>query len=489
MKASDISDLRDAVAYLRTIPGQFAETDVEADPVNEILGVYKKIGGLGTVSAPTREGPMAVFNNVKGYPGCRVAVGVLSSRRRVGYLLGQEPERRAFFLRDAVHSGIPPVTVPKEKAPCQEHVILADEPGFDLRKILPVTQATPDDAGPCITMGLCMASDPETGHSDVTIHRMFPVGPDELTFNYSSIRHIGMMYEKAQAMGKPLPISISIGLDPAVYMGTSFEAPTTPYGYNELDVAGAVRGRPVELVDCVTIPEKAVANAEYVIEGELLPDIRVSEDHLTGAGGAIPEFPGYVGHVYKVPVIKVRAVTHRTDPIYQTCIGASEEHVNMAGIPTEACIINAMESAMPGRLVNVYAHSAGGGKYMAILQLRKIKETDEGRERQAGIIALATFAELKHVILVDEDVDPFDSRDVLWAMNTRFQADRDVIYIPYTRCHRSDPSSSRDYNPLVRADGAACKAIFDCTVPLPLKKEFRRATFMDVDADRFFPGL
>lgn len=136
----------------------------------------------------------------------------------------------------------------------------------------------------------------------------------------------------------------------------------------------------------------------------------------------MPEFPGYTGPASdQCWMIKVTAVTHRKNPIMQTCIGPSEEHVSMAGIPTEASIYGMVEKAMPGRLQNVYCASPGGGKYMAVLQFKKLTASDEGRQRQAALLAFSAFSELKHVFLVDEDVDCFDMNDVLWAMNTRFQ--------------------------------------------------------------------
>jgi 4-hydroxy-3-polyprenylbenzoate decarboxylase len=240
----------------------------------------------------------------------------------------------------------------------------------------------------------------------------------------------------------------------------------------------------------VTTGEKAIANAEYVIEGELLPGVYVREDQNTNTGKAMPEFPGYTGGaVAQVPIIKVKAVTHRKNPIMQTVIGPSEEHVSMAGIPTEASILQMVEKAMPGRLLNVYAHSSGGGKYMAVLQFRKGQPSDEGRQRQAAILAFAAFPELKHVILVDEDVDIFDSNDVLWAMNTRYQGDVDTIFIPGVRCHPLDPSQNPEYSPSIRDKGISCKTIFDCTVPYALKDKFQRCKFMDVDPSRFAPEL
>ena len=122
----------------------------------------------------------------------------------------------------------------------------------------------------------------------------------------------------------------------------------------------------------------------------------------------MPEFPGYNGVAsHECWLIKVKAVTHRKNPIMQTVIGPSEEHVNLAGIPTEASIYNMIEKALPGKVTNVYAHPSGGGKYMAVLQFKKTVPSDEGRQRQAALLAFAAFGELKHIFLVDEDVDCF----------------------------------------------------------------------------------
>ncbi|SHJ65973.1 UbiD family decarboxylase, partial [Parasporobacterium paucivorans] len=440
---------------------------------------------------PTQIGPAMMFNNVKGHPGAPVVIGVLASRARVAAMLGTTPDQLGFLLKDSVSKAIEPIVIPAEKALCQEVVHRADEPGFDIRKLIPAPTNTIEDAGPYITLGMCYASDPETGESDVTIHRLCLQSEDEMTIWITpGTRHIGSFYEKSIKLGKPLPISVSIGVDPAISIASGFEPPTTPIGFNELSIAGALRGKAVELCPCVTIPENAIANAEYVIEGELIFDRHMDEDAHSGTGKAMPEFPGYTGPAAKnMPIIKVKAVTHRNNPIMQTCIGPSEEHVSIAGIPTEASILTMVEKAMPGRLVNVYAHSAGGGKYMAVLQFKKGVPSDEGRQRQAALVAFTAFPELKHVILVDEDVDPFDSNDVMWAMNTRFQGDVDTIFIPGVRCHPLDPTEDPAYNPNIRDRGISCKTIFDCTVPFALKDRFERAKFLDLDPKKFLPDM
>lgn len=481
-----INDLRSAIKRLEEMPGQLTRTDVEVDPRAELSGVYRYVGAGGTVMRPTKEGPAMIFNHVKGHPGARVMIGLLASRKRVAALLDCAPEELGKKLYRSVDKPVPPVLT-QGAALCQQVVHRAEDADFDLNKLVPAPTNTPDDAGPYITLGMCYATHPDTGLSDVTIHRLCIQGKDELSIFFTpGARHIGAMAERAEELGRTLPISISIGVDPAIEIGSCFEPPTTPLGYDELAVAGALRGEPVELCQCLTVNERAIANAEYVIEGEILPGVRVKEDQNSHTGYAMPEFPGYTGPASdQCRLIKVKAVTHRENPIMQTCIGPSEEHVSMAGIPTEASIYGIVEKAMPGRLKNVYCASAGGGKYMAVLQFQKLSASDEGRQRQAALLAFSAFSELKHIFLVDEDVDCFDMNDVLWAMNTRFQGDQDIITIPGVRCHPLDPSNDPAYSTSIRDRGIACKTVFDCTVPFALKDRFRRARFMETDPERW----
>ncbi|HEX8960143.1 MAG TPA: UbiD family decarboxylase [Geobacteraceae bacterium] len=487
--SDEVLDLRSALRYLEKIPGQLIATDRAVDAHAELAGVYKRIGAGGTVERPTRLGPAMIFRNVKGYD-IPVLVGLMASRERVAMLLGSTPDKLAFRMSEAVSNPVQPVTVPAERAACQEVVYRASDPAFDIRRLLPAPTNTEADAGPYFNLGLVMGTDPENGHADVTIHRLCVQGPDEISIYFVPGRHIDSFRMKAEAAGKPLPVTVNMGLDPAIHMAACFEAPTTPLGFDELTIAGGLRGKPVELVDALTVGQKAIARAEIVIEGEILPHYRVREDQNTGTGLAMPEFPGYTGIAQEaVPVIKVTAVTTRRNPILQTLVGPGEEHTVLAGIPTEASIMRMVEAAMPGRLVNVHAHTAGGGKYLAILQFKKSVRSDEGRQRQAALLAFSAFSELKHVIIVDEDVDPFDSNDVLWAMTTRYQGDVSTVFIPGVRCHPLDPSQTPEFSPSIHDVGISCKTIFDCTVPFHLKEQFKRAQFCEVDPRPFAPQL
>ncbi|WP_062464451.1 UbiD family decarboxylase [Demequina soli] len=488
MPAAGPFDLRGALALIEQDPADYLETDHPVDLDGQLAGVYRHIGAGGTVARPTRRGPAMMFTSVAGYPGARVLVGLLADRRRVATMLGATPSTVAHRLVAALETPLAPVVV--DQAPVQERVHLASDPGFDIRTLLPAPTNTPTDAAPYFCMGLLLASDPETGRSDVTIHRIAVQGRDELSIFFSPGRHIDVFRAKAEAAGRPLPVTINMGLDPAIVVGACFEAPTTPLGYDELQVAGGLRGAPVELVDAVTVAERAIARAEIVIEGELLPHVRVAEDQHTRTGHAMPEFPGYSGPAHPaLPVMRVTAVTTRERPILQTLVGPGEEHTSLAGIPTEASVLQAVERSMPGFVTQVHAHTAGGGKLLLILQVRKSGPRDDGMARHAALVALATFRELKNVILVDTDVDVFDTDDVMWAMTTRMQGSTDIVVVPGVAGHVLDPSQQPSYDSAIPAPGVTSKTIYDATAPWSMREEFARAAFMDVDPRPWAPWM
>ena len=254
---ADVHDLRSALELLASMPGELVTTDVPVDPKDELSGVYRHVGAAGTCMRPTRKGPAMIFNKVKGYDDVRVAIGLLATRERAGYLLDCEPAKLGFLLRDSVKNAIAPVVVDRKQAKCQEVIHRAEDPDFDIRKLLPAPTNTIEDAGPYFTMGMCYASDPDSGESDITIHRLCVQSKNELSMWLTPGRHIDAFRMKAEARNEPLPISISIGVDPAIEIAACFEPPTTPIGFNELSIAGALRNRPVEMVDCVSIKERA----------------------------------------------------------------------------------------------------------------------------------------------------------------------------------------------------------------------------------------
>lgn len=477
-------DLRRVLNELKSDPKQYHETDVAVDPDAELSGVYRYIGAGGTVKRPTQEGPAMMFNNVKGFADTRVLIGLMASRKRVGKIFHHDYQTLGQYLNDAVSDPIWPQTVSEADAPAHEVIHKADEANFDIRKLVGAPTNTPEDAGPYITVGVVLGSNMDKSKSDVTIHRMVLEDKDKLgIYIMPGGRHIGAFAAEYEKANQPMPVTINIGLDPAITIGATFEPPTTPLGYNELGVAGRIRNQAVQLVKGVTVDEKAIARSEYTLEGYIMPHERIQEDINTHTGKAMPEFPGYDGDANPaLQVIKVTAVTHRKSrPIMQSVIGPSEEHVSMAGIPTEASILQLVNRAIPGKVLNVYNPPAGGGKLMTIMQIHKENEADEGIQRQAALLAFSAFKELKTVVLVDDDVDIFDMNDVMWTINTRFQADQDLMILSGMRNHPLDPSERPEYDPKsIRFAGMSSKLVIDGTVPFDMKKQFERAKFMDV---------
>lgn len=420
-------DLRKVLDELKQDPQQYHETEVQVDPDAELAGVYRYIGAGGTVERPTQEGPAMMFNNVVGFPTTRVLIGLMASRKRVGKMFHQDYHTLGRFLNKAVLNPIQPVTVEESAAPAHEVVAKASDPDFDIRKLVAAPTNTPQDAGPYITCGVVLGSNMAKTMTDVTIHRMVLEDKDTLgIYIMPGGRHIGHFAEEY---------------------------------------------------------EKAIARSEFTLEGYIMPNTRIQEDINTHTGKAMPEFPGYDGDANPaLQVIKVTAVTHRRDhPIMQSVIGPSEEHVSMAGIPTEASILQLVDRAIPGKVKNVYNPPAGGGKLMTIMQIHKDNPADEGIQRQAALLAFSAFKELKTVWLVDDDVDIFDMNDVVWTMNTRFQGDQDIMVLPGMRNHPLDPSERPQYDPKsIRVRGMSSKTVIDGTVPFDMRDQFKRAAFKKV---------
>ena len=137
-----------------------------------------------------------------------------------------------------------------------------------------------------------------------------------------------------------------------------------------------------------------------------------------------------------------------------------------------------MREAITDKLIDVHCDPSGGGKLSAVMQFKKSHPLDDAVVRQAGVAAFAAFHELKHVFLVDDDVDIYDQRDVLWALHTRFQGDHSLIPIPGLNGHPLDPSQSPGFSPRLREVGTTCKCVFDCTAPFAMKAHFKRADFV-----------
>jgi UbiD family decarboxylase len=461
-------DLRAALS-LADSAGQLLRIKEPTNLVGCVATVYAPYAGL-PAPPPTSPGPVVLIETpvAPGAPGRKLGpltMGMYGTRERCAMLMGTTAEQLSWKLLDGVRSGVEPVMV--DDAECQAETGI----GADLSS-LPIPVLTEEDAGPYITMGFVVAQDPDTGRRNVSAHRMCLQGDDRLTIWIVPGRHLDTMHRKALAAGRPLPVSVNIGVDPATALASCCTGLLAPYGFDELAVAGALRSAPVELGRCVSVDAPCIANAEYVLEAEITGE-RAAENPR--GAGAMPELLGYPGAARAdLPVLRVKRITSRRDPIYQAVIGPGLEQSNLLGIALEAEILSFLGSHYGDLVVNAFASPAGGGQLLVALSVRKRGPDCDERVRRAAAELLKQKRMVKTVVLADEDVDIFDHGDLWWAMSTRLQASSDIITLNDQPGFRSDPTQNPAYGAGITAVGRTSKAVFDCTVPYRLRGRFKR---------------
>jgi 2,5-furandicarboxylate decarboxylase 1 len=394
----------------------------------ELAALAKKLDGRKAV----------FFSQVDGYQ-VPVVSGICSTREQFAEALETDPYGLIPKFAQAVASPVPCRQVKKEEAPVKDHIRLDD---IDLMRMLPIPVHHEKDAGSYITAGLFIVRDPVTRKQNVSIHRLQVSGKNRLGVLLLP-RHTFHLYKQAEEAGRPLECAIAIGVDPATLLASQA---STPFGVDELEIAGALRGEPLEVVRCETVDIDVPAYADIVLEGRILPNVREPE-------GPFGEFPKYYGPRSDKEVVEITAVTHRSHPIFYTIVPAGYEHLLLGGIPREASLFQTIRQAVPS-VKAVHMSPGGTCRYHAVVSIQK---RNEGEGKNAIVAALANSFDIKHVVVVDEDVDIFNMEEVEWAVATRFQAERDLVVVHGAQSSRLDPSTK---------DGVGSKMGLDCTVPL-----------------------
>ena len=365
-----------------------------------------------------------------------VVSGLISDRGWMAEAMGVEPSEVLARFQDAALNPVP--WVETKDAPAQEVV----HRQVDLAKILPLPTHNEHDYGPYISAGLMIVRNPRTGKQNVSIHRCQLTGPNRLGVLLLP-RHTHTFFEMAEEAGEPLHAAIVVGIDPLTLLASQAIA---PIDFDELEIAGALQGRPLPVVKCKTSDIRVPAEAEIVIEGRFLPGVREPE-------GPFGEFPQYYGERGNRHVMEIDAVTHRKDAIFHTVVGGGLEHQLLGAIPKEATLLAHLKRNFPNVLD---VHLAPGGVMRFHLYVQ-IKKRQEGEAKNIMLGAFAGSFDLKHVIVVDDDVDIHNSTEVEWAVATRFQADRDLLIVPNSQGSKLDPSNR---------DGVGAKMGMDATKPL-----------------------
>jgi len=399
---------------------------------------HAEIGAL--VIEAERRGQAVLFESVRG-SAMRVVGNVVGDRTMLALALGVEPGAAVPVFLERSRRRLPPTF--SAEAPVRDVVLTGD--AVDVRQ-LPLVVLSEHDAAPYSTAGLVIAKDPDTGIRNVSFNRMMLRRRDEFGIRMMAPQHLGQLYDRAAARGQALPVAVAIGNHPAELVAG---ATTIAFGDDELALAGALRGEPLEITGGVTVDVEAPARAEIVLEGEILRGVLEPE-------GPFGDFMQFYIPVTPNHVMRVTAVTHRRDPIFQTMHAGQAEDTTLLAISREAQLYEAIAAAGADvREVSLTPTILGGAV--------AIRKRFEGEPKQVLAAAFGRYRWLKVCVVVDEDVNVFDPVDVAWAIATRARLGSGLLHVPDVPGLPRDPHGMH-----------AGKLGIDATIPLGTWTEHSR---------------
>jgi 2,5-furandicarboxylate decarboxylase 1 len=396
------------------------------------------------------------FHNVIGYD-MPVVSGIIRSRERAIMAMGCETfgeiEEK---LANAIAKPIPPKHI--KTSPTREVTMLGDD--VDLYK-LPIPMSSIYDGGPMITAGVVIAKDPELGMNS-GIYR-FIVKEKSLTgIDLVTPNNMRLFAQRAYEAGRPCPISISIGTHPFEITGSGYRA---PLGVDEMAIAGGLRGAPVELAPCQTIDMPYIADAEIVLEAEIMPT------GWTWPEGRFGEFTRLMGGLHWNPLVRIKAISMRKDAIYYN-LHMPWENTWLAA-PTRYTAIRTALKTAGVQVKDINVTLGGCAFWHAVISIKKAP----GEAKNALLAALSVM-DLKHVVVVDDDIDVNDPTDVEWAIATRVQGDRDIMIVTNARAKPLDPSLPQGAGVVP----TGTKVGIDATIPEGIPREhYERITYAYAD--------
>lgn len=416
---------------------------LDALPANEVFRISEptaldfRLTALVLGLEKKQRFPVIRLDNPLGFDGPVVA-NLFADRGRIARMAGAAPGDFHTAWRRALDHPLAPRLV--ASGPVHERVFRDTEVDA---ATLPICRHFAQDAGRYIGSGILVCKDPSTGVRNLSFQRLQLKGPRRFGASLHSRGHIWEHLARAAAQGRNLEVAVVIGAHPAIYLAAGAKVAME---VDEYDIAGALLGRPVELVKCRTIDIEVPAEAEYVLEGELLAHEHEDE-------GPYGEYTGYATDRSTRNVFVVKALTRRETPIFLDLIpGYSMEHLLLGRSAKEAHVFHRLREMVPNLKALSYPRS--GTHFHAYLSLEK---SAEGQARHALMLLFGLDSYIKFAVAVDADVDVFNEEEVLWAVATRFQADTDMFVVPKVLCNRLDPSS---------VEGMSAKLGLDATAPL-----------------------
>ena len=426
------SDLREFIALLEQ-RGELVRIKQEVDPNLEMTEISDR-----TLRA---QGPALLFENPKGYDVpvlCnlfgtpdRVALGMgqenVSALRDVGELLAflkePEPPKGLLDLWEKRHDFKQVLNMPVKvvkKAPCQQVVLEGDQ--VDLDK-LPIQTCWPGDAAPLVTWALAVTRGPDKERQNLGIYRMQKIAKNKLIMRWLAHRGGALDYRafRKKNPGKPYPVAIALGADPATTLGAVTPVPDT---LSEYAFAGLLRGEKTQVVKCLGNDLQVPASAEYILEGFLHGD--------EAEEGPFGDHTGYYNEVETFPVFTIDRITHRENPIYHsTYTGRPPDEPAILGVALNEVFVPILKKQFP-EIVDFYLPPEGCSYRMAVVSMQKQYPGHAKRVMMGVWSFLRQFMYTKFVIVTDDDVDVRNWEDVIWAMTTRMDPVRDTVMIENT---------------------------------------------------------
>ncbi len=401
--------------------------------------------------------------------GWQVASGICARREHFAWALGTDLPGIVPQLVKALHAPVAPPIV--TKAPCQYAV--DHSPDLDT---LPLLKHLAGDGGPYVTAGVAIIHDPDHGRN-ASFHRLMQVGPRTFTARVVEGRGTDTAWRKAVAQGRDLEVAICLGVPIHVLLAAAM---SPAKGVDELTIAHALA--PTPLARCVTVDLEVPAECEVVLEGRITP--RLAEE------GPFIDLTETWDVMRQQPAVEIDCITYRQQPIYHALLPGGLEHKLLMGLPREPTIFQAVAEVVDCQAVSI---TPGGMSWLhTVVQIAK-HEPDDGRK--AIKAAFRGHGSLKHVVVVDSDVDAFDPAAVEWAIATRFQANRDLMIFEDQPSSSLDPSAKSVPGQKARST----KMGLDATIPWvdgsgrPLSRAerdgFRKVGYGAVDLSHYLDGV
>jgi UbiD family decarboxylase len=434
--------------------------------------------------AQTLEGnPRATLFRAVGPERHELAGNVTGSRARIARAFGVAPGELLREVQQRLRNRPEVFEVTRAEAPAQAIVLTGDD--ADLTA-LPVHLQHGADGAPYISASTDFVVDPTTGWTNIGIRRLMLRGRKEAGVDLNSPSDLRAIYEASAAAGRPLPVAFVVGCHPIDHLAAVMRLPI-----DDLALISSLRGSPLPVVKCVSNDVRVPADAEWVLEGFIDARGHVEPE------GPYGEFLGYYGAVKRNPVFHLTAITRRRDALFQTStIGGKwlsrTDTAQLNGVRTEVMIWRALETAVREPLA-VYATTSSGGMYTLRVALR---QRVPGEARNAIAACFGALTNVKHVFVVDPDIDIFSDEQMDWALATRFQADRDLMIMDSMRTVPIDPSlmgartGAKLGFDLTWPVGAASR--LELQVPMPPKFEGKRFASLEAalaDGPKFFEDL